>query len=148
MENSVLSSDGVTTAKVPDVYRLVIDDLRNFSFEADYARDSQTGRGMLKIADRIGLHIDELWLDHDLGGSDTIYPVVHWLEEKGFFETPANIGKIYIHTSNPVGRASMKAALERYYNVEVIDPKPYLIGVDMSRPNPDTILAKLCGYDD
>lgn len=129
--------------------RLVIDDLREFNFPVKYARTSKNGIHLLKLYAAKGQTIDELWLDHDLGGDDTIYPVIHFLEEKAHFEEPIPIDVIYIHTSNPVGRQMMKTALDRYYpKVYIIDPRPFLVGEDTSRPNPGTVLSRLCGYDD
>lgn len=77
--------------------------------------------------------IQELSLDHDLGHCEkcaedinclgstlrkcscnchlTGYDLVKWMEENGYW--PPNPPKI--HSSNPVGRANMQAAIDRYY---------------------------------
>jgi hypothetical protein len=45
--------------------------------------------------------LDELWLDHDLGEDDTIWPVVEVLERAAFEERPLDIGVINVHSANP-----------------------------------------------
>jgi hypothetical protein len=55
-----------------------------------------------------------LWLDHDLGEDDTIWPVVEVLERAAFEERPFDVGLIKIHSANPVGAARMAQALERW----------------------------------
>lgn len=92
---------------------LVIDDIRTFTFEAAYARTSQQGLEMLS-----GGEWDEVWLDHDLGWGGTIMPVVAVMEERGFNGDPFPVGRVVIHTSNPVGRANIARALERYYTIQ------------------------------
>lgn len=43
--------------------------------------------------------LDELWLDHDLGGDDTIWPVVEILEQAAFEKRPSEIGVINAHSA-------------------------------------------------
>jgi hypothetical protein len=92
--------------------RLVIDDLRVFAFDAVYARSSVAGVGALYDEPW-----DEVWLDHDLGGDDTIMPVVDTLVFAARFREPFDIGTIVIHTSNPPGRKNIRLALERFYKL-------------------------------
>lgn len=95
---------------------LLIDDLRNFvdNRKATIARNSNQALHILEN-DNVW---DEIWLDHDLGevdGSlDSIMPVVDFMAEAAFNDTPINVGIIYIHTSNPVGAKQMFASLTRY----------------------------------
>ncbi|WP_309232287.1 cyclic-phosphate processing receiver domain-containing protein [Micromonospora tarensis] len=59
---------------------VLVDDLRSFvdGRSAEVARTSTAGVGLLdRYRDR---RLDELWLDHDLGGDDTNWPVVEVLE--------------------------------------------------------------------
>jgi hypothetical protein len=105
--------------------RVVIDDLRMVkeelysdwqdSGEVHVIRNSSEA---LSFLDANTVHVDELYLDHDLGivdgQEDTIMPVVDYLCEKAFNDTPVSIGTIYVHTSNPVGGNQMKKSLERY----------------------------------
>lgn len=61
--------------------------------------------------------VDELSLDHDLGGDDdpsigTGYQVVCWVEEQVFmhdFSPPA----MYIHSANAPGRQKMKQVIRK-----------------------------------
>lgn len=59
--------------------------------------------------------VEELSLDHDLGGDDTIgtgYTVVLWIEEavitRGFIAPKV----IKVHSSNPCGRVKMEAGIK------------------------------------
>lgn len=100
------------------MYRIVIDDERTFDMpisETLYCRSSNEGIHDLILADAV----DELWLDHDLGGDDTGMKVVDFLCEKAFHGTPIQIGMIFVHSQNPVGSDAMVRSLERYgYNVK------------------------------
>lgn len=95
---------------------LLIDDLRNFkdNRHAVIARNSRAGIEILAKDN----DWDEVWLDHDLGivdnTIDSIMPVVDFLSEAAFVGEPVNIGRIYIHTSNPVGAKQIMASLTRY----------------------------------
>lgn len=68
--------------------------------------------------------IHTLYLDHDLGETDaynqlTIMPLVDHLVEHALDGAPLPVSQIVVHTSNPVGRDSIVAALtiERLNNV-------------------------------
>lgn len=94
---------------------LVIDDERSFADEVDdasvtYARTSRDGIDALQ---NVGA-LDELWLDHDLGGSDTISPVIGWLCEQAFEGTPFPVQLVVVHTANPTGASTMIRSLERF----------------------------------
>lgn len=104
----------------------VIDDERTFDFEAVYARTSDQAFAVLRTYIEEQLPIKQLWLDHDLGGDDTVRGIVSWLEELGFNGEPAPIETILIHTANPVARGWMRAALERYYKTFVVDAAHYV----------------------
>lgn len=99
---------------------LLIDDLRSFvdGRSAEVARTSRAGVGLLeRYRDQ---RVAELWLDHDLGGDDTIWPVVEVLEEAAFDGRPFDIGVVTIHSANPAGAAKMAQALRRWgYHVVV-----------------------------
>jgi hypothetical protein len=84
---------------------VLIDDLRSFldGRDAKVARNSKDGISLLNALK--GQRIDQLWLDHDLGGDDTITPVVYILEEAAFLGEPWDIGEILVHSANPVGAA-------------------------------------------
>lgn len=104
---------------------LVIDDVRTFNFDADYARNSYEGLRALKTK-----VYDEVWLDHDLamldGSDDTISRVVNYLEYLAWRRTPYPAKRIVIHTANPKGRERMVQALEKYYPIEVVWAPDYM----------------------
>ncbi|MFI5494870.1 cyclic-phosphate processing receiver domain-containing protein [Actinoplanes sp. NPDC051859] len=99
---------------------VLIDDLRSFvdGRPAEVARTSSTGVELLNR--HRGHRLDELWLDHDLGDDDTIWPVVEVLERAAFEGQPFDIGVVIIHSANPAGAAKMAQALRRWnYPVRV-----------------------------
>ncbi|MBG0564724.1 cyclic-phosphate processing receiver domain-containing protein [Actinoplanes aureus] len=99
---------------------LLVDDLRSFvdGRDAEVARTSAAGVRLLEhYRDR---SLDELWLDHDLGEEDTIWPVVEVLERAAFAGRPFDVGLINIHSANPAGAARMARALRRWgYRVAI-----------------------------
>ena len=104
--------DGGVSAETPPV--VLIDDLRSFvdDREAHVERSSAAGIELLQRyrAQRLA----QLWLDHDLGGDDTIWPVVELLEQAAFEERPFDIGTVYIHSANPPGAARIMQVLQRW----------------------------------
>jgi hypothetical protein len=106
---------------------VLIDDLRAFVDRrpAEVARTSADGIEALQR--RRAERLDELWLDHDLGGDDTIWPVIELLERAAFEEHPFDIGTVYIHSANPAGAAKMAQALDRWgYHVRTVPGSPYV----------------------
>lgn len=104
---------------------ILIDDLRSFvdGRGAEVARSSTAGVALLERHrdDRL----DELWLDHDLGEADTIWPVVEVLERAAFEERPFDIGVIHVHSANPAGAGRMVQALQRWgYRVRIMSGSP------------------------
>ncbi|MEO3926630.1 cyclic-phosphate processing receiver domain-containing protein [Micromonosporaceae bacterium B7E4] len=99
---------------------VLIDDLRSFvdGRSAEVARTSAAGVELLgRYRDEF---LDELWLDHDLGGDDTIWPVVEILEQAAFEKRPFHIGVINVHSANPGGAAKIAQVLRRWgYRVHV-----------------------------
>ncbi|MFE3195178.1 cyclic-phosphate processing receiver domain-containing protein [Nocardia sp. NPDC059240] len=91
---------------------LGIDDLRALPQTSRIARNSREGIALLD--EYRHRHIDELWLDHDLGGDDTIMPVVTVLEEAAFDGHPFDIGIIYVHSANPIGAETVVRVLSRW----------------------------------
>jgi hypothetical protein len=94
---------------------LVIDDVKKFTFPADcevfYARTLKDGYEWLSAL----YAVDELWLDHDLGGEDTIRPLVLDLAEDAFNEMPYEAGLIVICSLNIVGVEWIESTLSPYY---------------------------------
>jgi hypothetical protein len=93
---------------------ILVDDLRSFvdGRSADVARTSAAGVRLLES--RRHERLDELWLDHDLGGDDTIWPVVEILERAAFDGRPYDVGVINIHSANPAGATKMAQALRHW----------------------------------
>lgn len=116
---------------------VVIDDLRSFRNEQllldaktdlRYARTSAEGVEMLRGLIESGTKINELWLDHDLGesdtaryGYDTIMPVVAWLEELGQTEQAEMVGQVFIHTANYSAVPVISDALRPYYQIQRVN---------------------------
>jgi hypothetical protein len=92
---------------------ILADDLRSFveGRPAEVARTSAAGVELLRRCR--GQWVDELWLDHDLGGEDTTWPVVEVLERAAFDERPFDIGVVFIHSANPPGAAKISQVLGR-----------------------------------
>jgi NAD+-processing family protein with receiver domain len=111
---------------------LLIDDLRSFvdGRDAEVVRTSAAG---VESLDRcVGQRLDELWLDHDLGEDDTIWPVVEVLERAAFHGRPFEIGVINVHSANPAGALKMAQVLRHWgYRVHLASGSPdvgYLSG--------------------
>ncbi|MFI5843708.1 cyclic-phosphate processing receiver domain-containing protein [Catenuloplanes sp. NPDC051500] len=114
---------------------VLVDDLRSFvdGRLAEVARTSSAG---VELLDRYrGQRLDELWLDHDLGDDDTIWPVVEVLERAAFECRPFDVGVVIIHSANPAGAAKMAQALRRWnYPVRVASGDPAVGYVDGIAP--------------
>ena len=102
---------------------LVIDDRRKFSFEHTLAKNSRDGIGKLRDFYLHNTPIDELWLDHDLGGVDTGMKVCDWLELQSVVNTQhMEIGRVYLVSANPVGCVNMLRVLKKIgYNVVALN---------------------------
>ncbi len=110
---------------------VLVDDLRSF-IDGRLAEVARTSSAGVEVLERHRTHrLDELWLDHDLGGDDTIWPVVEVLERAAFERRPFNIGVVIIHSANPAGAAKMAQALRRWkYPVRVASGDPAVGYVD------------------
>lgn len=84
---------------------LWVDDLRPAPDGWLHARTSDEAIHIL--AD---LNVDRVSLDHDLGGDDTGYRVVCWLEQRAF--NGERVPEIGVHSANSVGRARIMQAIE------------------------------------
>jgi len=91
---------------------LGIDDLRPLPRTTRIARTSAEGLRLLE--EHRDLFISELWLDHDLGGDDSILPVVTLLEEAAFNGQPFQIRTIFVHSANPSGAETVVRVLTRW----------------------------------
>jgi hypothetical protein len=104
---------------------VLVDDLRSFT-DGRAALVARTSADALALLTRIaGQPIAELWLDHDLGGIDTIWPVVEVLERAAFEENPVPVGTVFVHSANPAGAARVAQVLRRWgYRVESVPGSP------------------------
>lgn len=93
---------------------MLVDDLRSFvdGTPAVVARSSADAVQLLdkQLAE---VWIDELWLDHDLDGQDSIWPVIEHLEGCAHTGRPLSIGRVFVHSGNPVGVQRMMVALRQ-----------------------------------
>lgn len=104
---------------------ILVDDLRDFKDSRDRLVARTSERALEVLKENRHLHIDELWLDHDLGMvkgvPDDTKKVAYELEEQAFNGRPYSIGIIYIHTSNePAGESLVKGLRARGYNTKRI----------------------------
>ncbi|WP_330186447.1 cyclic-phosphate processing receiver domain-containing protein [Dactylosporangium sp. AC04546] len=125
---------------------VLVDDLRSF-VDGRPAEVVRSSAAAVELLGRLrGERIDELWLDHDLGGAeggggadgtggagreggaggaDTVWPVVEMLERAAFEERPFDIGVVHVHSSNPPGAAKVVQALRRWgYEVRLATGSP------------------------
>ena len=112
----------------PDV--LLIDDLRSFrdaTVPATVARTSAAGLDAVRAAQADGHRWAQIWLVHDLGGEDTIAPVVDWLCATAAAGDPVQVDTVVVHTSNVVGGDMAVRALSRAgYRVVRVNAPDYL----------------------
>lgn len=104
-----------------DMRVVLVDDLRSFwdGRRAQVARTSAAGVELL--VQYRGRRLDELWLDHDLGAGDTVWPVVEVLERAAFDGHRFDIGVVNVHSANPVGAARIVQVLRRWgYQVRAV----------------------------
>jgi hypothetical protein len=90
--------------------------------------DAVTGISALVLD---GSQISQLWLDHDLGGDDTTWPVVDLLVLTAYQQEPLLVENILIHSMNIGERDRIYNHLQYWYNTNVVDPKPYFIDKDV-----------------
>jgi hypothetical protein len=100
---------------------VLVDDLRSFLDDRPALVARTSADGVTLLDRHRGEPLAELWLDHDLGGDDTIWPVVELLERAAFDERPFDVGSIFVHSSNPPGAGRVVQALRRWgYNVRAV----------------------------
>lgn len=101
---------------------LVIDDdrrLKGLEVDGNTVIHAKTSGEGMRLLNHYALMVDldELWLDHDLGGDDTIREVVDTLEFVGHEGQPYPVNQIMVHSVNAPAASRMMAALSPYYNV-------------------------------
>ena len=98
-----------------DALCVLVDDVRRFVDDRDclvYRTSHDAVAGLRALAEAHAA-IDQLWLDHDLGGEDIIRPVLALLEELALGGRPLRIGKAFVITSNPTGGHVIGGVLRR-----------------------------------
>jgi len=103
----------VTASPPSSGVTVLIDDVRSFrdARPALVARTSAAGVVLLESL-RPTL-IQDLWLDHDLGGEDTIWPVLRLLEDASLRGSPFDIGTVRIHAARSGPAHRMGVSLRR-----------------------------------
>lgn len=123
---------------------IVIDDERTFSFDGSlpgyldviHCRDSASGiAAIVEAWVSYSLHYGnmvDLYLDHDLGGSDTIMPVVDFLYVAGNSAAKncsgsldKMVSNIFVHSQNPTAADRIVSILSPLYRTKRI-PLPTL----------------------
>lgn len=96
----------------PTPLTVLIDDAREFK-DGRPALVARTSREALTLLNHlVETRIDHLWLDHDLGGTDTIRPVVDWMAQLAGTGSPLNVGHTHIHSANVGGGHWIRVQLE------------------------------------
>ena len=93
--------------------KIWLDDLRPVPQGYEGAKSVNEAIALIEEAEKAGIDIEVLDLDHDLGdyytdGGDAI-KLLDWLAEHETFYP------VEIHTANPVGRENMERMLARYW---------------------------------
>lgn len=93
--------------------KIWLDDLRPVPQGYEGAKSVNEAIALIEEAEKAGIDIEVLDLDHDLGdyytdGGDVI-KLLDWLADRETFYP------VEIHTANPVGRENMERMLVRYW---------------------------------
>lgn len=88
-----------------------IDDERFCAYE-DWitVRTSREAIATLTCLKLMGIGLDEISFDHDLGGEDTTRHIVIWMIENEYFPR-----KTYVHSMNPIGRDWLCGMINKYF---------------------------------
>lgn len=105
---------------------VLVDDVQCFR-DARPCRVARTSAaGVALLNDLRHTRVDDLWLDHDLGGEDTVWPVIRLLEDAHLCGRPFDITTVHIHTAragpaHQMGISLRRAAYEtvRSYNLRL-----------------------------
>jgi hypothetical protein len=106
---------------------VLIDDVRRFrdGRPGHIARSSADGLALLAGLFAEGERIEQLWLDHDLGGADTIWPVIRFLEEAAAHTGLSLVHQVFVHAAGSGNAHRMLISLRRagYLGQRVSDPR-------------------------
>ena len=84
----------------PEVLRVLVDDVRAFKDGRAAVVLRTSAAALAYLQGLAGRWIDELWLDHDLIGEDTVQPLVDLLVAEATQGRPVRVGRIWVHSSN------------------------------------------------
>ena len=110
---------------------VIVDDTRTFKIVSNpsvYFRTSKDA--LLFLEHNKHEHLDNLYLDHDLGEGGDIKEVVLWLAEAEYNDSPFDVDVIFVHSMNPVGAEHTLKTLQRHNYNAVRIPLPDLIDLD------------------
>ena len=94
---------------------LYVDDIRFPEYFHQIGAEITVARTYDEAIQYIDNSYDIISLDHDLGEEKTGYDICKYIIENNI-----KLDRVYIHTSNPVGRDNMKQLLERYTDNRII----------------------------
>lgn len=89
--------------------RLWIDDLRPAPEGWKHVVSSSVAINTLEWSRLLGIQLEAVSFDHDLGGDDTTRPVVLWMCENDWWPK-----ECYVHSANPVGIEWLSGMINRY----------------------------------
>lgn len=94
-------------------YRLFLDDERDPHVTVDVVcRSTEQAK---KVVTDNGMP-EFLYLDHDLGGDDTVMVFLKWLANE-YWDGTSRIPEYAVHSSNPAGRANIISFMETWWKV-------------------------------
>ncbi len=109
----------------PTPLTVLVDDVRSFR-DGRPCRVARSSASAVELLVKLrGQCIDELWLDHDLVGDDSVWPVVRLLEDAHLAGEPFDIGVIHVHASRPGAAHQVLVSVRRagYEAVRSTNPR-------------------------
>jgi hypothetical protein len=84
----------------PEILRVLVDDVRDFKDGRAAVVLRTSAAAVAYLQGSAGRWIDELWLDHDLIGEDTVQPLVDLLVAEAAQGRPVPVRRVWVHSSN------------------------------------------------
>ena len=84
----------------PEILRVLVDDVRDFKDGRAAVVLRTSAAAVAYLQGLAGRWIDELWLDHDLIGEDTVQPLVDLLVTEAMQGRPVPVRRVWVHSSN------------------------------------------------
>ena len=88
---------GVPLSEAP--LEVLIDDVRRFRDDRSCLVARTSAEGVRLLEGLRDTYIDHLWLDHDLIGHDTIWPVIRLLEDASLTGRRFDVGMTHVHAA-------------------------------------------------